>query len=546
MKLFVAMVFYFVLIARIAAGGTRRIRRMEHCRLGRFHGLSINAPNAPRLIADAEQVKEHATSRKYFIGALVRLREESPDLFEDLLDHLGLDARDIDFKDKFEALMDKELAFSSYMAVAVEEGVVDSIQVHKVTWCALLVLLGVLALLNRFARIPLVHIMPVFIVLAIGGALSLKVLSWQMRRNMLRNLQVASSDDVRTEASFASRTKRRVVRRLQERTSTSLGMLRPIQAFLFLLSYVLSRVMLDFHNWRDDPLSSSTYIGVLAFVFALLAVSLPSWVPDFLTVTSMPPHFDRHHFKTFCSVLLAGREANYQKEMHTLKAKLLRGGTANMEYTSTNEAITPTKSCLRPLHTHLSRGQSSGLSSHFAKQSSSSQLSQLGKGSSSSSLSVASSGTYLFHEFGDFFRNFIALGRQQGLEDGDLVSGLSIHIGVPIVTPPPSAPLVHTSSHPSLASRAPHAAGLSRGMAGSKEVSFALATLTESAGQTPDEGGADSETNDGRAPPSRETAAGRKGSLQAREEPTPPSRVTSGQHLSGSVALAGPPLYRLS
>lgn len=61
-------------------------------------------------------------------------------------------------------------------------------------------------------------------------------------------------------------------------------------------------------------------------------------VPDFLTVTSMPPHFDRHHFKTFCSVLLAGREANYQKEMHTLKAKLLRGGTANMEYTSTNEA----------------------------------------------------------------------------------------------------------------------------------------------------------------------------------------------------------------
>lgn len=89
----------------------------------------------------------------------------------------------------------------------------DSIQVHKVTWCALLVLLGVLALLNRFARIPLVHIMPVFIVLAIGGALSLKVLSWQMRRNMLRNLQVASSDDVRTEASFASRTKRRVVRR---------------------------------------------------------------------------------------------------------------------------------------------------------------------------------------------------------------------------------------------------------------------------------------------------------------------------------------------
>lgn len=109
MKLFVAMVFYFVLIARIAAGGTRRIRRMEHCRLGRFHGLSINAPNAPRLIADAEQVKEHATSRKYFIGALVRLREESPDLFEDLLDHLGLDARDIDFKDKFEALMDKEL-----------------------------------------------------------------------------------------------------------------------------------------------------------------------------------------------------------------------------------------------------------------------------------------------------------------------------------------------------------------------------------------------------------------------------------------------------
>lgn len=132
------------------------------------------------------------------------------------------------------------------------------------------------------------------------------------------------------------------------------------------------------------------------------------------------------------------------------------------------------------------------------------------------------------------------------LEDGDLVSGLSIHIGVPIVTPPPSAPLVHTSSHPSLASRAPHAAGLSRGMAGSKEVSFALATLTESAGQTPVEGGADSETNDGRAPPSRETAAGRKGSLQAREEPTPPSRVTSGQHLSGSVALAGPPLYRLS
>merc|ERR1711920_202669 len=91
-------------------------------------------------------------------------------MFKEILDRLGI-AADLESSEESAAVqqfgdyLDNEFAFSSYLALSVEHGVLDSIRIHRVTWCALMLLFVVFACVIRWAHIPLPQLMPYFILL---------------------------------------------------------------------------------------------------------------------------------------------------------------------------------------------------------------------------------------------------------------------------------------------------------------------------------------------------------------------------------------------
>lgn len=161
-----------------------------------------------------------------------------------------MDPDEDDFVPDFMRFVNKELAFSSYVSINIEQGVVDSVQVHKTTWSFLLMLLGTIAMLNRFARMPLVQIIPVLGFLAVSCTIAMHVAIRYTRQKVskLARDEPAAARGEAMEPSSASPAAR-FVRTLQGRNPASLCMLRTLQITLLLISYLLSRVLLDVHDW---------------------------------------------------------------------------------------------------------------------------------------------------------------------------------------------------------------------------------------------------------------------------------------------------------
>jgi len=199
----------------------------------------------------------------------------------------------------------------------------------------------------------------------------------------------------------------RFVRTLQGRNPASLCMLRTLQITLLLISYLLSRVLLDVHDWAVTAKASLIYTSGFAGVFAVLALALPRSVPEFLIAASLPPHFDQRSFRIFCSLLLQSREAMYQKELVALKARLLRGGTSD---------ISPEVSDAKG---HLQR----------AVRRRSSQTSKGGSSVSVASARTRLSQSRLQQETMDIFRSCVSAGRDRGLDEAELMAGLAAHLG---------------------------------------------------------------------------------------------------------------------
>jgi len=174
--------------------------------------------------------------------------------------------------------------------------------------------------------------------------------------------------------------------------------------------------------------------GLLLLMFAFLAIDLPKSVPLFLGVMSLPPHMDHKQFRMFSAVMLQGRESHYQRDIADLKARLMRGGTGDLSQHESNlDNAGPVSGEFEPApleHTPVMRlapPSHCASSEHDASPPCSEPEVVVRRSSRKFS------GPIVLH--GDFFRTFIALAHQKGMDNDELVAGLSLHLGMPVSSP---------------------------------------------------------------------------------------------------------------
>jgi len=449
MKLFSGMVCYFVLISRMAAGAVERIKEWERCQMRRFNPVIYQVKTMTPLKAVDESLADHMLWRRFFLVKMVRLQRRCPDMFHDLVEILGLDPEDDSFPDDFHEILDRDFSFSAYIALSVETGVCDSIQVHKTTWGVLLVGLGLLAAAHRFARIP---VLALFAMLCL---ILMRLVIRHTRRSISRRVRDPTTLDVRrhsvssfdTMAGIAgghssSSTGLSASLRFGERHRTELGIMRAFQIVLFLIAYVFSRTTLDFHDWRVNTESTMMYTCLFALLLIGLAYDLPNSVPLFLGMMAMPPHMDRTNFATFCAILLKGRESNENKALSALRVKLTRGGTVGP---GDSGDCVPTMTRRAPLISESSKDMyvseqvGDGNASMRPRISNRSVATNMSRRSGRSDMQTVD--THVHERYQALFRSALNMGRQKGLGEAEFLAGLALHVrrAVPLGSWPPRA-----------------------------------------------------------------------------------------------------------
>jgi len=310
MQLFIAMVFYFCLMSLTAAGTVKKIRMWEQCKLR----SNLQGRRTVKLDAVDTDLAVHVKWRDYFLIRMSRLQASCPELFEDLGDDLGLDPWAPNFPDKFRACLERGFPFSTYITVNVERGVRDAIQVHRTSWVLLLVALGILSMLHRFGKVPIMTIMPILVFVATACLVTMRII---IRMTMRKFDKQAEHMDEQS-----SRPSQKQRRWLSGTHNTDLVMLRVLQATLFLLSYSLSRTVMDFHDWSARTEETLLYTSVFSIIFFAIALDLPKSVPLFTGMMAMPPNMDASKFKLFCAVFLQARHERKGERLADLYRRL--------------------------------------------------------------------------------------------------------------------------------------------------------------------------------------------------------------------------------
>mmetsp|Transcript_16459 Transcript_16459/g.47688 ORF Transcript_16459/g.47688 Transcript_16459/m.47688 type:complete len:735 (-) Transcript_16459:234-2438(-) len=475
MKLFFAMVFYFIMTQRLVAGAVHRIRLWEHVRLKRIVPNFEDIDGVPHIAFTDEDMAEHSLWRRYFMAKMIRWRRRKPSIFKRLISTLNFDAEDPNLDEKFYKLLDTDFSFSAYLSVTVEKGVRDAIQVHRSTWLVLLILLIIFAILHRFLFVPLPMIT---FGLAILAVLCIGIMRYLIRRTRLRMDERAAEDMAETVPSLRSQASRvsltssgtqsttttatalpswvqdgsisgrkrqtvfqRLARRLRYKYRTQLVMVRLLQVVLFLMSYLFSRTVLDFADWSSNTEFSLLSTALYLIGFAIMAYDLPKSVPLFLGVMSLPPHMGYKQFKIFSAVLLQNQEASYQKELADLKAKLLQTGDGDWDDVESNDIVIAPRRDPAERPPPLESEDSMNFEEEKEDKASSSCIcfpmvsSRIPDGlKKMSKKNTSNRPNRLLIEFGDLFRTFIAVGHQKGLDNDELLTGLKLHLGLPVLS----------------------------------------------------------------------------------------------------------------
>jgi len=307
-KLFVGMIVYFLMISRIISGSVRRIRKWERLRLRRIkhqHVLRTTSQSSlrstPSSIPDTDLAK-YMHWRSYFLARVLSWRTDFPGTFEQICQDLAIDPESPGAQNRLSELVEERFSFGAYLALNVERGVRDSIQVHKLTWFVMLCLFAVFACLCRFARVNMMTSgTPVCIAMAVG---ILAMMQWLA---CYKQKRISSFDpDEPGPAMGRTPTDYGRSKGVHRQYSTEIIALRIFQIVLFLLCYVFSRTVLDLNDWGHHFYATLMYCSLFALLFASLAHFLPRQVPLFLALMALPPYVDRCNLMAFCEIIRNG------------------------------------------------------------------------------------------------------------------------------------------------------------------------------------------------------------------------------------------------
>jgi len=341
-QLFCGMMMYYLLVFGIVRGAVQKLKSLERLRLRRISNKAVYRSPSTALQATSrdEELREYLCLREYFIHKVLLWRYSRPRIYANLKAKLGIppDAPEVTLEEKemidkqIKEMMDDCFAFSSYLALNVEKGVKDSIELHAGTWIAIIILFSVLALLYRFAQVNILDMMPLFVALALLLLLLMVLLTkWRLRaiqdhsQSWLQdalNFPSESTDGrsgvhtrpviprVTTASASASHFGTPVEESVIGATLKGRGRFSPemyinrfLQIFLFVISYTFSRSVVEFNAWKRHFEFTLLLAAGFVILYLLLLYLLPSYVPVFLQLMALPPFLDDDNLKVFLSVL---------------------------------------------------------------------------------------------------------------------------------------------------------------------------------------------------------------------------------------------------
>jgi len=304
MKLFMGMVLYFILILRLVMGSIRQIKQWEKLQSRFCHhqreALQKESPNTIRLpLHDADKdLTKHMLWREYFMVKLLRWRATHPEFFSDILTNSDISGGDVD---EIRQQIHQQFSLSSYFALNLELGVMDSIQVHYQTWMGVMVTMGIFAILHRYAELELMQALPFFLFLSFFLFICMFLCSRRQKREISKYVAARinnAAEPIRiktTETPMSAPTEFETFyddHSMSWCFSPEQVVLRLMQAFLFLISYIFAQVLADIHAWHDQLLENTCLAAAFTVLFVILAKFVPMLVPTFMAVMSFPPFVD--------------------------------------------------------------------------------------------------------------------------------------------------------------------------------------------------------------------------------------------------------------
>mmetsp|Transcript_72237 Transcript_72237/g.190474 ORF Transcript_72237/g.190474 Transcript_72237/m.190474 type:complete len:491 (-) Transcript_72237:375-1847(-) len=313
-KLFLGMALYFFLVFRVVSGGVRQVRTWEQLNLQRIeHATSSGPTDSPDPDFD-----KYLRLRGHFLFKLSDWQRKEPTHFRETCRMLGMCATSEGAQRKLDLWLHENFSFSEYLAINVEHGVCDSIEVHPLTWLVVLLIMCSFAVIDRLGRLDSIGLgTPICILLAFGILASMQWLAVRKHRRILDRARASGVDQQlpisfqdaqqqsahSDESMYTEKPAAHIVKNLHRHYNTEMITLRVLQIVLFLISYFFASTLLDLDGWRLHAKRTWLYTAGFVLLFSLLSYSLPSSVPTFLALMALPPYMDDDNLKMFFSVL---------------------------------------------------------------------------------------------------------------------------------------------------------------------------------------------------------------------------------------------------
>jgi hypothetical protein len=354
MKLFLGMIVYFLLILKVVEGCSKHVQFWEEMRILRRSQSCRAASQAgdfgERSTSDVlghTRLRRYGRWRLYFIKSVMTWRETRPRLYEETLKHLGTWSCDTPTQRRLHCTLDEVFPFSAYLAYSVRTCCKDTVDVHCITWAAVILLFSIFALIHRYAKLILLHFMPFFIVCAF---LLLYCVS-RLVRVFRQHVEMAGSKAVHTVAAMEDAERRTSAsisfdlelgtdasdqgtgtstsldkqkstsEGFHERHATELWVFRTLQICLFVLSYSCAHTIGDANDWRNRPEQVLAVSSGFITLFLVLGNLLPKYVPNFAALMAMPPYCDQSNVQTFFEVIDEYHPEHRKPEPRLLKPK---------------------------------------------------------------------------------------------------------------------------------------------------------------------------------------------------------------------------------
>lgn len=322
-NMFCGMCVYFLITTRVVVGCTQRIKFWEHLALRRKQHcpFKVHGRGLKRIQYLDSDLAEYIHWRQYFVLKIGLMLSERHDMLKDVVERIGVseealleEESKLNVVQQFQDYVEREFNFGAYLAFSVEDGVLDTIRVHPITWSFMIVLFVLFALFARFLKLAITRLMPYFLVITAITMCTMKYVVHKKRQRIFSNAFAqradaasgSSSKDAPKLKMSSKGSLQRFAISLHTKHHTEMLVLRCLQILLFLMSYVFARTALDMQLWKKEPLSALLYMSLFGLLFAVLLHALPDSVPLFLGIMAMPPYVDQTNFAAFCDVLFDG------------------------------------------------------------------------------------------------------------------------------------------------------------------------------------------------------------------------------------------------